>query len=189
MRILLCVVRSLVIAVLLVLPSAGWTSAAEPTLRVMEPAQGVRISGDQVRVAVQTGGITLVPSTVPLTEAGRRPDANRPGEGHLHFMLDLAPVVVWDKAEPYTFADVPAGGHRLTVELVNNDHSPLVPPVVQVIDFQVTPMMPRSGAGGAASSPVAGLGLLMLAIVALTVVWVEQHHVCGPGRGQRGSSN
>jgi hypothetical protein len=54
----------------------------------------------------------------------------------LHFVLDLQPLVVWESGDPYTFANVPAGEHQLMVELVNNDHSPLSPPVMQHIQFR-----------------------------------------------------
>jgi hypothetical protein len=126
-------------------------AANESTLVVTSPTAGQVIQSDTVRVEFELDDFTLVPSTVPLDEAGKRPDANRPGEGHLHLMLDLQPLVVWERNEPYTFTDVPPGEHHLTIELVNNDHSPLSPPVVQIVHFRTTIMMPDTGTDGALS--------------------------------------
>lgn len=136
-------------AVLLLLLSP-YASAAQtsPELVVSAPAEGAAITGTGVAITFQVSGLNLVPSGVPLAEAGKRPDANRPGEGHLHFMLDLLPIVVWERAEPYTFNNIAPGEHQLMVELVNNDHSPLSPPVVKQIRFRTAVMMPETGAQG-----------------------------------------
>jgi hypothetical protein len=149
-----------------VLSADARVGAAAPSLTVQAPTNGAVIRGDSVTVAFQVADTRLVASSVPLNEAGKRPEANRPGEGHLHLMLDLSPVVVWERAEPYTYTNVPAGAHRLMVEVVNNDHSPLSPPVTQVIQFQVAPAMPTAGLGGGSPQPFeGGLGLLALLLL------------------------
>jgi hypothetical protein len=132
-----------------------FSSAAQnnPGLVVSIPSDGATINGTDVTINFQVSGITLVPTTVSLDEAGKRPEANRPGEGHLHFMLDLQPVVVWERNTPYTFSNVPPGEHLLMVELVNNDHSPLSPQVVKQIRFRSAVMMPQTGTPAVSAAP------------------------------------
>ncbi|HEX6288471.1 MAG TPA: hypothetical protein VFZ66_04730 [Herpetosiphonaceae bacterium] len=138
---------NLMVLLLLMVSPLVVAAQSGPQLKVTAPASEAAINGTNVMVEFQATGITLVPSTVPLNEAGKRPDANRAGEGHLHLMLDLQPLIVWERAEPYRFENVPPGEHQLMVELVNNDHSPLSPPVVQQIRFRTAMMMPATGTG------------------------------------------
>jgi hypothetical protein len=139
--------------------------AAQPGMTVVSPTEGATVTGPDVTVEVELSGFALVPSTVPLTEAGMHPEANQPGEGHLHLMLDLGAVVVWDSSEPYTFTNVPTGDHLLTVELLNNDHSSLSPSVVQEIRFQTVEgaVLPNTG-GGDGSGWSASTSLLLAGI-------------------------
>lgn len=157
------------VAVLLLLLSPYATAAqTSPQLVVSAPAEGATITGTDVAITVQVSGLQLVPSGVPLTEAGKRPDANRPGEGHLHFMLDLLPLVVWEHGEPYTFSNITPGDHQLMVELVNNDHSPLSPPVVKQISFRTAMMMPETGAQS--GQPTAFWAVLILVLLGAGVI-------------------
>ena len=123
-------------------------AAANPQLAVNSPTEGQSIDGTSVTIEFEVSDFSVVPSTVPLSEAGNRPDANVEGEGHLHFMLDLMPVIVWESTEPYTLEDVPPGEHTLMIELVNNDHSPLASPVSQQIRFQTTSAQILANTGG-----------------------------------------
>lgn len=138
--------------------------AQGPTLNVTSPTDGATINGATVTVAFTVTGLKLVPTTVPIPEAGKRPDANRPGEGHVHLKLDLQPLVVWERGEPYTFDNVPAGEHQLVVELVNNDHSSLTPPVRQQLRFRNAIVMPPTGA----SSPDYR-SILLIAVIAVAL--------------------
>ena len=169
------------VAVVLALGPSG--AAAAPSVQVLGPADGALLVGDAVTVTFQVGDFRIAPSTVAIGEFGKRPDLNVPGEGHLHLLLDLAPLVVWDRAEPYTFADVPPGEHRLTVELANHDHSSLAPPVVREIRFRTTPEMPRAGHGGTPAAQrgrqAAGRGLLGLLATAILAARLTT----GRGRG------
>jgi LPXTG-motif cell wall-anchored protein len=126
----------LIVMLMLLLSIAQPAAAQGPTLSVVTPKSGESIDGSTVSVSFTTSNIKLVPTSIPVAEAGKRPEANHPGEGHLHFVLDLQPLVVWESGDPYTFSGVPAGEHQLMVELVNNDHSPLSPPVMQQIQFR-----------------------------------------------------
>jgi hypothetical protein len=164
MRALLILTAWLVCILGVLTPAA----AQGPTLTVTAPQQGAVINDTTVTVQFQVNGLTMVPSSVPLAEAGKRPEANRPGEGHLHLMLDLQPVVVWDRNEPYTFQDVPPGEHHLMVEVANNDHSSLSPPVVQHIRFRIAgpETMPNTGSA-AAGQPQYWSMLLVLGAVTL----------------------
>ncbi len=132
----------------LVLGSFGSVAAAGPEVTVVAPKDGAVIRDSSVTVTFTTANIKLVPTTVPVAEAGKHPEANKPGEGHVHFVLDLQPLVVWEKGDPYTFSNVPPGQHQLMVELVQNDHSSLSPRVMRMIQFQVAGpgMLPNTGA-------------------------------------------
>ena len=125
--------------------------------------------GSELTVEFTVTGFTLVPTSVPVAEAGKHPEANRPGEGHLHFVLDLQPLVVWERDEPYTFTNIPPGEHLLMIELTNNDHSPLSPPITQQIQFrsEAPQELPVAGSGTAplldGGSALLVLGVLLVA--------------------------
>jgi hypothetical protein len=139
--------HTILIIVVLIAASTATQVGAQARLEVMAPLNGSTIDGTSVAVDFVASGISIVPSSVPLEQAGLQPEANRPGEGHVHFMLDTWPVVVWERNETYVFNDVPPGEHQLMVELVENDHSPLSPPVVQQIRFRTVSnqVMPKTG--------------------------------------------
>lgn len=124
-----------------------------------------------MKVDFKTSGLTILASTVPLAEYGKRPDANKPDQGHLHITLDLWPLVVWEKQDAYTFTNVPPGEHQLKLELVNNDHSTREPAITQVVRFRteapapVPATMPRTGAPEASVGAV--LSVLLLAAFCL----------------------
>jgi hypothetical protein len=152
------------LGLVLVTPAA----AAGPDVQVKSPTNGATIDGSNVTVSFEVVDFKLVPSTVPLTEAGKHPEANKPGEGHMHFTLDLEPLVVWDKNEPYTFTNVPPGEHQLVVDISNNDHAPLSPPVTKTIKFRTTGQgLPRAG-----EQPLSTTGLLAVVLGSLGLVYL-----------------
>jgi hypothetical protein len=120
---------------------------------------------------------------VPLSEAGKHPEVNHPGEGHLHFALDLQPLVVWEKSDPYTFPNIPPGDHQLMVELANNDHSSLSPRVMRQITFKTVMPLPATGSSAAQPSrqPPASLLVAALAILAICAgVYARKTGSSGP---------
>lgn len=144
----------LLILMTIVFFAAQSTASAQPGLTVSSPANDETINGSSVTISFEASEFSIVPSNVPLDQAGLQPEANVEGEGHVHFMLDLMPIIVWESTEPYTFTDVPPGEHTLMVELVNNDHSPLATPVVQQIQFRTNSdqLLANTGGGRAGSS-------------------------------------
>lgn len=128
-----------VIAIIMLLFSAAVRPAMANAveLTVLSPMEGERVIGSSIQVVFEVADLTITPSSVSVAEAGKRPDANRAGEGHIHLMLDLEPVVVWEQVEPYTFENVRPGVHQVTIEVVNNDHSSLSPRVVVQRTVQV----------------------------------------------------
>ena len=118
------------------------TPAAEASVTITVPEEGAEIAAGNVTVSVDVTNFTLVEPT------GQE---NAPGEGHLHYYLD-APIPT-DETEPaipetggyalstdtsYTWEDVPAGEHTLSVQLVNNDHTPIVPLAVNMVNVTVS---------------------------------------------------
>jgi hypothetical protein len=166
--------RLVLIVAGLLLGSIGMSSAQSPGLEVTAPTEGSSVDGTNVTVAFTVTGISIIESPVPLEQAGLQPEANRPGEGHLHLMLDLGSLVVWSTTEPYTFTNVPPGEHQLMVEIVQNDHSSLDPPVVQQIRFRTSAgqVMPNTGepALGATTAYAGILALFGLAILGAGLV-------------------
>jgi hypothetical protein len=121
-------------------------------VRITSP-EDVGIAGpNTVTVAIAVENFRLVDSLgVP----------NVPGEGHVHYFLDadaattpgIPAIPATGRYAPtantsYTWTDVPGGFHILSVELVNNDHTPLVPPVTDTITVIVGREGAGSGGGG-----------------------------------------
>ena len=150
------------------LSTAGSALAEGPGLTLSNLKDGDRIAGTNVTVDFAVSDFELVPSDVPISEAGKHPELNRPGQGHLHLMLDMQPLVVWADSQPYVFHNIPPGDHQLMVELANNDHSSLSPRVIRQIHFQTELPLPTTGTAHEVGSRVFGalLGLAVLVLVA-----------------------
>lgn len=104
---------------------------------------------------VQISNLTLAPGAIG--------QANQPGQGHWHLLLDgklVQPV----GTESFTLTGVTTGPHTIKVELHNNDHSPLSPPVEATVRFAVeTP-------GGLLETIQANLWLVVAVVVGLAIV-------------------
>ena len=120
--------------------------ATAPVLSIARPVAGSTIPA---------GDITVNAAALNFSVVDKQGQANNAGEGHLHFYLDVdAPTTAGQPAIPtsgtwahvsgtsYTFPKVAAGAHTISVELVNNDHTPLNPPVVQKISINVQDNVP-----------------------------------------------
>jgi len=115
---------------------------AAPTLSITAPSAGTSLPAGDVAVVVQVTNFNVV---------DKQGQANVAGEGHIHYYLDIdAPTAAGQPAIPpsgtwahiaatnYKFTNVTAGNHFVSVELVNNDHTPLNPPVVAKVNFTIT---------------------------------------------------
>ncbi len=111
--------------------------ATAPSLKIVSPQDGDALAAGDITVTAEATNFAIV------DQLGK---ANAPGQGHFHYFLDAtAPTIAGQPAvtaagtyaataaTAYTWKKVPAGTHTLSVELVNNDHTPLNPPVVQKI--------------------------------------------------------
>jgi len=98
--------------------------AAAPTMELIAPAAGGVVPAGDVSVSVKTTGLKFV-------MAG---NTNVAGEGHVHFTLDDKPFKMSVKPD-YVYEGVTPGPHTLEAELVQNDTTPLDPPVKQEITF------------------------------------------------------
>jgi hypothetical protein len=163
---------------ILILGSLSPAFAAGPSLVVQAPADGAVIEGPNVKVTFTVNDFKIIPSSVPVSEAGKHPEVNRPGEGHVHLVLDLQPLVIWQQNAPYSFSNVPSGEHQLMVELVNNDHSSLSPPVMQRISFRssgaIAQQLPTTGATLQAGM---SLALLVLGILLVVAGWLVARRI------------
>ena len=119
------------------------------TIEIISPQDGATLPAGDITVTVQVTNFNVV---------DKQGQANVPGEGHVHFYLDVAaPTTPGKPAIPeggtwahvsgktYTFTNVPQGTHTIDVELVNNDHTPLNPPQVYAITVNINQAGPTGG--------------------------------------------
>lgn len=121
-------------------PTTG--GGATPTVTITTPAQGASVAAGNVTVTVTVTNFSVV---------NKLGEAAVPGEGHVHFYLDAQPPTTAGQpaitqqgtyhataTTTYTWPDVKAGQHTFAVQLVNNDHTPLSPPVLATAIVTVT---------------------------------------------------
>jgi hypothetical protein len=117
-------------------------ACAAPSIKILEPADGSEVPAGNVTVVVEVNDFELV------NKLGQK---NAEGEGHIHYYLDAAvptapgkPAVtapgtyVPTANTSFTWQNVSAGMHNISVQLVNNDHTPLEPLVISQNIIQVT---------------------------------------------------
>jgi hypothetical protein len=122
----------------------------ETDVRITQPAQGSTVAAGDVTVTVEADTFNVV------DRLGQPPEE---GEGHVHFYIDVGEIPTVD-GEPavtdegtyhavatteFTWEDVEPGTHTFAVQLVNNDHTPLRPPVIAQVTVEV-----QEGASGPA---------------------------------------
>lgn len=123
-------------------PAAETPAAEAPSVEISTPEDGATVAAGGVEVTVDASDFQVV------NKLGQDPVA---GEGHVHFYLDVdeipttpgQPAVTAEgtyhaeATTSYTWPDVGAGTHTFAVQLVNNDHTPLEPPVTAEVTVTV----------------------------------------------------
>ncbi len=126
--------------------------ASSPALAIIKPNKGSTILAGDIETAVKVSNFNLV----------HKPgDANVKGEGHLIYYLDVEPptdpllpaftstgTYGADYGTSHIWMGVAPGAHTFAVQLVNNDHTPLRPPVIARASFNTIAYNYGEGAGG-----------------------------------------
>jgi hypothetical protein len=118
-------------------PAIATAPAGNPSVLILSPTDFVAFHGvvaeQGLKIAVQTTNFKL------LDKIGQ---ASVAGEGHLIYYVDADPPTaagisavsagasfITTAATAIRWGDLPRGAHKVSVQLVNNDNTPLVPPV------------------------------------------------------------
>lgn len=126
--------------------------AEKNTTQVMitAPMDGAALSEGDVQVSVQVENFDLV---------DKMGEPKVAGEGHIHYYMDVPVPTIQGKPAvsapgtyvptpntTYTWKNVSAGMHNFSVQLVNNDHTPLDSPLTDKVTITVIrPMVPAPG--------------------------------------------
>jgi plastocyanin len=145
----------------LVIPEIG-----PPGMVILSPRDNSIVQGSDVTISVQASNFNLV------EKLGQ---SNTPREGHLHYFMDVdAPTTAGKPAvtaagtyaatasDTYTWKNVSPGQHTFSAELINNDHTPLSPPVVSKITVTVA----GAQATSTATSPAVGSQTAIINLIA-----------------------
>ena len=127
---LLCLILGL--PLLLSCRQAEPLAPEEPLVTLLSPGDGSTLVSGDVQVRIYLQNFSMVQNT-------RQP--NKTNEGHAIYYLDVsAPLkqgtpattapgtFVASSETSYTWSNVPPGQHTFTVQLVNNDNTPLLAP-------------------------------------------------------------
>ncbi len=137
------IILSLVMLAVLTLPActAQTSTSGMPTIMITSPKEGATIPAGNVTIMVNVTNFKLV---------NKLGQANVAGEGHVHYYIDVA--VPKTPGKPATTAvgtfaptlnttwiwpNVMPGKHNFSVQLANNDHTPLIPLVYNTVNVTV----------------------------------------------------
>jgi len=120
-------------------------ASREPEMRIVYPQQGARVPSAQVSVQVEVRNFRLV-----------RPGAPRPGEGHLHFFIDVpasavadGQIIPLDQTDKFVHLGAPPftartltlspGVHTITAVMADGTHAKLPTPRPVSVTFFLQP--------------------------------------------------
>ncbi|MCL5072236.1 MAG: DUF4399 domain-containing protein [Actinobacteria bacterium] len=103
-----------------------------PTLNIITPSVNDQILGETVIVNFIVNDFDIVNFT--------NNKKNQTNQGHLHLYIDNMEQIASNSQEivkptSIKLDKMPEGKHTLTLELVNNNHTPLKPAVIQTVSF------------------------------------------------------
>jgi hypothetical protein len=126
-------------------------SGPVPSISVDSPGSGAILPSGPIGISVVVRNFSLV------DPAGQ---ANAPGTGHIRYFIDIIPPssgaavtapsgnYVDSSRKSYTWNNVNPGVHTFSVELVNNDNSPLATPAIATVQLTVIQGPPLGSGGG-----------------------------------------
>jgi hypothetical protein len=161
--------------------------ATNPAVKFVSPINEAKLPAGDLPVSVEVTNFNVV---------DKQGQAAVAGEGHLHYYLDVdAPTTQGQPAIPasgtwthevstnYVFKDLAPGTHTISVQLVNNDHMPLNPPVVQKINVTLD-TNPRIIISSPANGSIKKAGPLTITVsVSNFNVVAKQGQPAVPGEG------
>ena len=113
-----------------------------PQISIVSPTEGAQIPTENLTVVVNVANFNL---------ANKLGQTNVPSEGHIHYYIDVAvPRMAGKPATTtvgtfaptanttFTWKNVKSGKHNLSVQLVNNDHTPVIPIVYSQVNVTST---------------------------------------------------
>jgi hypothetical protein len=118
-------------------PAPELPPVSRPDIKILAPFSDVTISANDITISVRVTNFNLV---------DKKDQANEKTEGHIHYFMDVDVPTTPGKpaftaegtyanatATSYTWSNVKPGEHVFSVELVNNDHTPLNPPRISEV--------------------------------------------------------
>lgn len=156
---------ALMVAAVLVALAACTSTASAPTATPSPPGPAIKITAPADGSTVPAGNITVTVQVSNFNLVDKLGQANAPDQGHIHYFMDVDAPITPGKpavtpagtyaataATSYAWPNVTPGTHTFSVELVNNDHTPLIPEVVDEVTITV------SAAGSSRSLASSGTG-------------------------------
>jgi hypothetical protein len=111
----------------------------------------IQITSPENQAGLNMGSITVVVKVNEFKLTNSSGQDNISGEGHVHYYMDVeTPITAGQPAVTsagtyaessainYVWKNVGTGDHKFSVQLVNNDHTPLNPPAVAAVSVRVT---------------------------------------------------
>jgi plastocyanin len=142
-------------------------------------ATNVTIVSPEMNASVAAGNVTIEVNVTNFTLVEPTGQPNVPGEGHLHYYLDaVVPTNASAPAIPETggyvistnlshvWENVTPGEHNLSVQLVNNDHTPLIPLVFETVNITVDGNATGNATGNVTPAAAAAGGAVTVDITA-----------------------
>ena len=138
------IMLSLAVLVALAFPvcTAQMSTTGTPQVKIIEPKKDAQIPA---------GNITVMANVTNFNLVDKLGQANTAGEGHLHYYIDVAvpktpgkpAVTAIGTFAPtanttWTWPNVKPGKHNFSVQLANNDHTPVFPLVYNTVNITVT---------------------------------------------------
>ena len=100
---------------------------------------------------IPSGNLTIAVNVTNFTLVNMLGAKNVPGEGHLHYYMDVPVPTTPGKPAitavgtftptyntSWTWPNVAPGKHNFSVQLANNDHTPVIPLVYATVNVTVT---------------------------------------------------
>ncbi|MCX7550995.1 DUF6130 family protein [Xanthomarina sp. F2636L] len=99
-------------------------ATAVPTLGVVSPTNGSNVPGPDVSVELSVQNFNVGPTSGGF-------------DGHIHYNVDGGANIMKYDTDPINLIGLSAGSHTIDLELVDNSHNPLTPPVTANVTFTV----------------------------------------------------